>query len=454
MGNSRLPFSSERLLVSLEALRPARRYWIAYSGGADSSALLHAIAELRAQLATPVRALHVNHGLHPDAAAWQAHCERTCERLGIELEVVPVQVDAQAGQGVEAAAREGRYRAAADRLGPDELLLTGHHADDQGETLFLNLMRGSGVDGLAGMPALRPLGEGWLARPLLAFGGAALRDFLLARALDWIEDPSNQDPDYDRNVLRREILPALEARWPGVAASLIESADHCREAAGLLAGLADQWLESALVQPFLLRLDTDLLAHAARFKLMVRRWLHGARTPPLPSRRLDELLRQARLAGPEHHVSMAWCGWSLNLFQDHLWLQSEVSMASCPAVDWTGPEPLPLGAGIGTLAVQPVATRWPDGLRVRAREGGERITLAGSGQRKRIKDLLREAGVPPWLRASIPLLCWDDEVVALGDWLIGERLENWLRQEDVKLIWQPLDPILTYVAATCRRPAG
>lgn len=129
-------------------------------------------------------------------------------------------------------------------------------------------------------------------------------------------------------------------------------------------------------------------------------------------------------------------------------------MASCPAVDWTGPEPLPLGAGIGTLAVQPVATRWPDGLRVRAREGGERITLAGSGQRKRIKDLLREAGVPPWLRASIPLLCWDDEVVALGDWLIGERLENWLRQEDVKLIWQPLDPILTYVAATCRRPAG
>ncbi|HRA38902.1 MAG TPA: tRNA lysidine(34) synthetase TilS, partial [Pseudomonadota bacterium] len=189
---------------------------LALSGGPDSSALLHALAAEPLARARGLRALHVDHALHPASAEWARHAQATCTDAGIALQVVPVDVRAR-GTGLEAAAREARYAAlrAAQREG--ELVLTAHHADDQAETLLWRLLRGAGPQGLAAMRPLRRFGRGWLARPWLALPRAAICAYLDRHAIAWIDDPANADPRHDRSFLRHAVLPLLQSRWPQAA---------------------------------------------------------------------------------------------------------------------------------------------------------------------------------------------------------------------------------------------
>ncbi|MBP6693247.1 MAG: tRNA lysidine(34) synthetase TilS, partial [Xanthomonadales bacterium] len=201
---------------------------LALSGGPDSSALLHALAAEPLARARGLRALHVDHALHPDSADWARHAQAACADAGIALQVVPVDVRAR-GTGLEAAARAARYAAlrAAQREG--ELVLTAHHADDQAETLLWRLLRGAGPQGLAAMRPLRRFGRGWLARPWLALPRAAIRAYLDRHAITWIDDPANADPRHDRSFLRHAVLPLLQSRWPQAAGGLARSAamlDH------------------------------------------------------------------------------------------------------------------------------------------------------------------------------------------------------------------------------------
>ena len=193
------------------------RLTVAFSGGLDSTVLLAALCRLG--LAASVRAVHVDHGLHPESAQWSAHCAATAAAFGAEFAAVRVAVDRASRQGLEAAAREVRYRALGELLAPGEWLLTAHHGDDQLETLLLRLLRGTGVRGLRGIIAFGPFAAGSLGRPLLKFTREQLRAQALAWNLPWLEDPSNREPRHDRNYLRLQVLPALLARWPEAAHS-------------------------------------------------------------------------------------------------------------------------------------------------------------------------------------------------------------------------------------------
>ena len=223
---------------TLAALPPARRYYVAFSGGLDSQVLLHALAQLRRELAAPVAAVHIHHGLSPNADRWAAQCDAACAALAIPCEVRHVQARHAAGESREAAARAARYAAFAQILDTDDMLLTAHHQDDQAETLLLMLLRGAGVAGLAGMPAWRGLGRGRLARPLLSLSRQTLRDYALRCGLRWIEDESNFDTSLHRNFLRHEVLPRLREAWPAADRTLARSAAHLGEATELLAELA------------------------------------------------------------------------------------------------------------------------------------------------------------------------------------------------------------------------
>ncbi|WP_232821094.1 tRNA lysidine(34) synthetase TilS, partial [Dyella sp. C11] len=207
---------------------------VAYSGGPDSTALLHALSQLPAARARGLRALHVDHGLHADSHAWASHCRQLAHEWGVMCLVMRVDVDHARGYGLEAAAREARYRVFAAALKHDEHLLLAHHRNDQVETVLLKLLRGAGPEGLGGMRAMRRLGQGMLWRPLLETPRDVLRDYVAQHELPCIDDPSNNDARLSRNFLRHEILPRLSQHWPQAEDSIVHSARLHRSAADAL----------------------------------------------------------------------------------------------------------------------------------------------------------------------------------------------------------------------------
>jgi len=242
------PTLTAKLLQILAPWRSAPAWHIAFSGGLDSTVLLHLLATLaKTDTFPPLSAIHVHHGLQAAADAWPAHCRAVCDALGVPLQVIRVQV--RPGASLERAAREARYQAFAEVTGAGELLITGQHRDDQAETLLFRLLRGAGVRGLAAMPVQRPLAGGYLVRPLLDVSRADLEAYAREHQLTWVEDPSNADPRFSRNYLRHHVFPRLIERWPQAVSTMARSAEHLSEAQGLLDELAQMDLMTATCMP-------------------------------------------------------------------------------------------------------------------------------------------------------------------------------------------------------------
>ena len=408
----------------------ARRYCIAYSGGLDSTALLVALAGIADRFAPgALRAVHVHHGLHEDADAWAGRCEARCEALGVPLEVLRVDARPARGESPEARAREARYGALRAHLAPGEVLLTAHHADDQLETVLIQLLRGAGVAGLAAMPRESGFGPGRHRRPLLAFPREALARWVHAQGIDdWIEDPGNEEPRFSRNHLRQEVLPAIRAHWPAAAAAASRAARHCADAAQLLDELAVFDAASCAAGDALDVRAMRALSAARRRNLV--RW-HARRLGlPVPDeRRLATLLEQVLGASADAQPRVRWPGGVARRYADRLWLIPEASLQPVPGpLVWPEPRaPLELGGGRGRLSLAPSTTGGlrPEALaslpwRVVGRRGGERLKLPGRAGRRALKQLLHAAGVPPWLRERMPLVEIGGTLAAVADLWIDE----------------------------------
>ena len=444
-------FDSQHLLESLARLPVPEKYWIGFSGGADSTALLLAMWECRDRLPVPIHAVHFHHGLQDAADDWLDHCESFCRKRDIpflseKLEIVPVK-----RSSLEEEARNCRYRAVANILGDQEMYLTAHHAEDQSETLFLNLMRGSGIEGLAGIPVLRNLENGWVARPLLDKHRVDLERFLEARGIGWLTDASNEDTAFDRNYLRHELFPILEQRWPGLVRRLSRTARNARISAAAMAMFIESQsgdlIRDKLKMPLqkLLELDPEMQT------LIVRQWLRRHEVPVLPEARLREFLYQ--LAGSQltSQAEVQWGDWMIKRYQRDLWLHRRKPFMACPEVQWQSGMELDLGPDSGRLRLVGEAALLPESWLVRARKEGDRVRLLPNGPSQKIKQFFQSAFVPPWLRSGIPVLEWDGELVALGDWIIAPRLLNWLFENDLKYQWQPSDSVLARVRSDCQR---
>lgn len=434
-------FDSEWLRQRLQALPPASGYCVAYSGGRDSHVLLHALAALRPRLSRPLRALHVDHGLQPAAADWARHCEHVCRQLQIPLSVHKATVDTAVGVSPEAAAREARYRICIAELAPGEALLLAHHRDDQAETLLLRLFRGAGVHGLAAMRPVRPLGAGLLLRPLLDQPREALAAYAQAQALHWVEDPSNLDLRFDRNFLRRQLLPMLAERWPGYVAPVARTAAHAQEAQTLLDELAGQDL-AAVAAGEGLRLSGVVALSDARRRNLIRYWLrqHGVQAPP--TERLSAGITALLEAGADRQPQLVWGGNSIRRYRDLLLLATAADRGE-PAESLLWDLRHPLSLPIGTLTAEPTVG---GGLRadlidahdlsVRFRCGGERCRPAGRPRSQTLKKLLQEAGVPPWEREVLPLLYVGDEIAAVCDRWVCEGFQAGVGEAGLALRWQ------------------
>lgn len=273
------------------------------SGGLDSTALLDSLVRLRDVSGWQLSALHVHHGLSPNADAWEAHCRRLCDDLDVPLEVEHVAVERDSRDGLEAAARRARH--AAFSRAPGEWIVLAHHRGDQSETLLFNLLRGTGVRGACAMSEA----SGRLLRPLLGVGRDAIESYATARGLAWIEDESNADTAYSRNFLRHQTLAELERRFPGSAANLAAAARRFGEAQELLDELARIDLAGADDFPVALASWSSLTEPRARNAL---RYLLYRRHIGIPSEeRFGEFVRQVRHAGPDRHPSVVFGAWRL-----------------------------------------------------------------------------------------------------------------------------------------------
>jgi tRNA(Ile)-lysidine synthase len=440
MSSLRSKFGPDWLAAQLTALVPGFpdvALCVALSGGVDSTALLAALAAIRRK-SLRLRAVHVDHGLHPASAQWSAHCRVLARSLHVPLEVLVTKVERTRGVSLEAAAREARYRLLTATLAAGEILLMAHHADDQFETVLLQLFRGSGLPGIAAMPTLAPFANGWLARPLLSRSRVELEAWVRARGLKWVEDETNADERLDRNYLRRRVMPLIRERWPGSAAAVTRSARHAAEAQALLDVLALADVERAsygesLSVKTLRGLPPERRRNALRF------WIARSGRLLPDTRRLEEITGPLLDARPDAHPFVVWGGAVGGVrVQRHADLLSMTPAEGSPATQATPAEILwswraagtcDLSADRGTLELEPHERgpvdldALPEVLTIRWRRGGERLSPRRGGHRRALKSLLQEAHVPVAERARLPLLFSGTQLVAVADLLLDATVQ-------------------------------
>lgn len=428
---------ADLLSTALATVPSRRRLVIGVSGGVDSMLLLDCVRDAIARAGVdahagvdgqlPVLAVHVHHGLNPHADDWAGHVAQTCAEAGIDCVVKRVAV-ARNVASREAAARSARYAAFHEVLKPGDALLLAHHADDQAETFLLRLLRGSGLSGLGAMRKARlesAVPDCWLLRPLLDLPRSTIEAEARRRGLRWVEDPSNADPSIDRNLLRHEVLPGLGTRWPAVIRTLAATARRLAEADGLLNEYLDRDLPALLVADPLagrpvLAVEPLLARRPAAQRALLRRWLARIGAPVLQEDWIDQLLAIAAARADAEGKLLAG-GWEFHRYRGRLFAFPQLPPCAVErAIPW--PEPaavLDLGAAHGRLLATGagLALALPAGepVCVRFRVGGERLTPAGGSGSRPLKKVLQDTGLPPWLRARVPLLYVGDRLAAVGD---------------------------------------
>ncbi len=421
MASSRKSNLAETVAARLAPLLPARSsILVGLSGGMDSVLLLHLLHTLAPRYQWHISALHVHHGISPNADAWAEFCAGLCARYGIPLHIERVNIAPLRDEhGVEAAARQLRHAAFA-RQSCDFVALA-HHADDQAETLLLQLLRGAGLKGVAAMPFIKHTQRHTVLRPLLDIPREQLLDYARQSGLSWVEDESNADEQYPRNFLRHRLLPLLQQKFPAYRDTLSRSARHFAEACELLDALAQQDAVSAL--------RDDTLALAAlqslslpRAKNLLRYFLRVQGAPMPQTAQIDDMLHQLCAAQEGAAVCVQFGAWQVRRYQGKVYVlralgefdrnlvlpwRNEAELA-WPALNTRLFFARTQGQGISLEKLQ----RAPVTLRLRS--GGETLRPHPNAATRSLKNLLQEHHIPPWKRERLPLLYCADELVGVA----------------------------------------
>ena len=445
------PFDPQTLETSLRELvpdYPNTRLCVAVSGGVDSMALLHAAQTLAsAEPRVRLRAIHVDHGLQRDSRQWAAACRTQCGTLGVSLQVLELRLQIAKGESVEAEARRARYAAIASALEPGECLLTAHHADDQLETVLLQLFRGAGVAGLAAMPRAATLGKGLHLRPLLGVERVQLDAYASTIGLTWVEDPMNRESRYDRAYLRHEVLPAIRRRWPAAARTVGRSAGHFAAARGLLESLAEG--DGVQLVDDSGRLEIAALVALPRERQVnVLRWWIVRQGLGVPSAaRLESILRDVAAARGDAQPLVTWPTGEVRRHRGRL--HAMQPLGPLPPSTWRqdvglgGTVELPCGLGRLTLAL----TRG-EGLPVTALQRRLTLGFLGSpaaeeaGPKHGLREVLRLAKVLPWMRERVPITSDGNQVLGVAGHWIRRYPSPAAGEPTVRIVWQGGPPCI------------
>ncbi|MBP6654455.1 MAG: tRNA lysidine(34) synthetase TilS [Propionivibrio sp.] len=415
------PFAAQLEAFLRPRLKHGARVCVGLSGGRDSVVLLHALSRLAPSLGVPMilSAVHVHHGISHNADAWADFCLTFCQRCNVPLDVVRVDVPRDSGEGLEAAARRMRHGVFAAR--DADWLTLAHHRDDQAETVLLNLLRGAGIAGAAGMLPERPQARGpALIRPLLDVPRSTIEAYAVAHGLRWIDDESNEDVHYRRNFLRREIIPRLEEKFSSAQKALARAASHFAEGAELLDELAAIDRAAVLTPAGRVGLAAFNALPPARARNLLRHeWLNaGFRAPD--TRWVDEARHQLSTANALSETCLKTPEGELRVYRGELYIVGRRPCTADSIIYWNGEDELPWAGGrvrfvpVDGGGIQRALLKAGE-VFIRPRQGGERLQTHPARPRRSLRNLLQEASVPAWERNYLPYL-WSGERLA---WVAG-----------------------------------
>jgi tRNA(Ile)-lysidine synthase len=436
-------------LVRLTGPRP--KVLLAYSGGMDSTVLAHALVRARRDLGA-LRLVHIDHALQAESLEWRRHCARQARSWRVPFTALRAKLTIRRGESLEAAARQARYDSLAQELEPAEVLVTAQHRDDQVETLLLQLMRGTGVAGLAAMPAIAPFGVGRIARPLLEVTRADIEQLARAAKLSWIEDPMNEDVRYSRNFTRHQLMPVIREHWPGADRALARTAANLAEALGLLEERAVSDLATVADGAALSVAALRTLPEARR-RNALRVFIARAGIQLPDASRLREMTAALLAARVDAQPEVRWPGAVVRRRAGRLELQvvSEATLeppskSALKSWRWQRDREFLLN-GTGdriSLIDDPAGAidldRLPKSLRLRSRRGGEKLRPGPRARTQTLKNLMQSAKLTVEERARLPLLFSGDgpkgRLIAAGDrWIDASIAVNVKSRRRARLVW-------------------
>jgi tRNA(Ile)-lysidine synthase len=421
------PLSADTIESLLNQHKHFNHIYVGYSGGIDSHVLLHLCASVPC-LSGKITAVHVHHGLQAEADSWATHCKKTAENLGVDFTVLHIDVLVNSGESPEEAARNARYTALKPLINVEEVLLLGQHREDQLETVLLQLFRGAGLRGLSGIPEISFFGQGLMLRPLLNITKLEINDYAQSHGLQWVEDPSNQKNDYDRNFLRNAVIPLLKQRWPACDKTVSRSARHCAEAQVVVSAVADE-----LFYPVFSRLNktlcvTQLQAHKSpRQQLIIRHWFQnlGLRMPAQAF--VERIQNEVIAAREDSDPILIGQGCLIRRYRDSLYCLKQTEQEPLQDINWSTEQTFIecsthrklfyVPSSVGILYEQ-----WQKAkVTVKFRSGGEKIRLPHRTEHHSLKNLFQEASVPPWEREIMPLIYLNNKLAAVGElWISAD----------------------------------
>ncbi len=414
------------LLDKLADSNKPLRIMIAYSGGLDSTVLLHTVVRIFRESASysEIRSIaaHINHGLHAASDRWEQHCRRECHSLDIQFLSARIRSVRQPGQSLEESARIFRYRTLRQWLKVGDVMLTAHHQNDQAETVLLQMLRGAGVQGLAAMPQAK-CDEGiYLLRPMLSLTRAEILHYANAHQLAWVEDVTNNDLRYDRNYVRHRVVPVLNDRWQGWCRTLSRTARHQSETIGLLDRYANQLADRCINRANVMSIQAALPLTFTEKKLLLRYWLKRQNLPLPSEKQLRHLLEMFLTRLSQAGGIVSWNGVEVRRYRGHLFAMAPLQTVCGMRYNtsewiWWANTDLSLAEIDLQLCWQVLAKRAPEladqnCLTVRFRRGGEKFRRQSRRgvYHQSLKKWFQSAGIPPWKRDCAPLIYSDGEL--------------------------------------------
>ena len=396
------------------------KFCIAFSGGMDSTVLLHVMKNIIDEK-SQIRAIHINHNIVDNSKVWTRTCKSICKNFGIDIEIISLEVTHN-GYGLEAAARDERYKKLKEILYENEYLLTAHHEEDQMETVFLRMARGTGLDGLQGINEKYSFGEGIIFRPMLEVSKTSVMDYAKEHQLKWVEDSSNQDTHFDRNFLRKKIIPQFRERWPSIASSVSRLSQLSAQNIKILNQIAEEDI-GPIANMNELPLAKLLDKSFERANNMLR-YIILANGMSIPSMKtLQDGLKE--MLDPETDKSViAWKDYCIRKYKNHLYFLSNSDLEPNKVdvrIPWEIGKTVNLGENIGSIEATFIhgdglsIEKCKNKLTISYRQGGELIKPIGHRINKSLKNLFQENQILPWMRDKIPLIYYQDELVSVAD---------------------------------------
>ena len=419
------------LAAALTGLAANDALVVAFSGGLDSTVLLHAAWRWSQTHQRRLRAIHINHQLQPAAADFQQRAEQICQALQIDCQSIKVKVTDE-GEGIEAAARKARYQGLAEHTQPDECIVLAHHADDQIETFLLQLFRGAGLKGLSAMPTDQIKLQRRFLRPFLTLSRAELERYATEHQLSWIDDPTNTDQRFRRNWLRQQLLPMLRQQYSGIDQALARVVEHCQQAQGLIEALAESDLVAVQRTEKMLSIRRLLSLSSARQSALLRYWLSKQQQRVPNQQRLQEFLSQ--LSNATERMECCYDGICLRVAGDALLQVPENLFQPIAEQHWQTDAPLHLESIQSTLQWRglhsPTLSLRVSGLPAMS----AKLSLAGESHRRTLKYLMQKLDVPIWLRTAWPCVWHGEQLLTLPGLLVTAEGERFMAEHQGEII--------------------